>query len=384
MLHFLSTVISVMPPRRWISHLLFCLVAGLLMPEASPACSVPVFRYGLEHWTADPYRVLIVHRGPLSPEAQTLAQSLKDASARANVTVATLDTAQQTDPQVMAMVKAAGSPESPTIIAQTPKSVRDPQVIWSGLLTAENITALLESPARKTIAERLGDGESAVFMLLESGDKAADDAAADLLESRLTYLASVLQLPKLDEQDIRNGLVSVPPDGLHLAFSVVRISRGDAAEQAFISMLLATEPDLKDASGPIAFPVFGQGRALYALVGKGIKHETIDTAASFLIGSCSCQVKEQNPGADLLMAVDWKGLVRNQAMQLKDLPAASEIVGGLPETVKIAPQEPAAAASSGASPVQLGNPISRTAIASAVVVISIAVLAGFFLRKKRA
>jgi hypothetical protein len=73
-------------------------------------------------------------------------------------------------------------------------------------------------------------------------------------------------------------------------------------------------------------------------VGKGIKHETIDEAASFLIGSCSCQVKEKNPGADLLMSVDWKALLKDQATGLADLPPASEIVSGRMETVTIAPQ----------------------------------------------
>jgi hypothetical protein len=73
-------------------------------------------------------------------------------------------------------------------------------------------------------------------------------------------------------------------------------------------------------------------------VGKGIKHETIDEAASFLIGSCSCQVKEKNPGADLLMTVDWKALLKEQAIGLADLPPASEIVSGRMETVTIAPQ----------------------------------------------
>jgi hypothetical protein len=213
-----------------------------------------------------------------------------------------------------------------------------PGIVWSGPLNKTNITALLDSPARRAIATRLGEGETAVFALLESGDKTVDDAAASLLDARLAYLASVLELPKLDDQDIRNGLVSVPPDGLRLSFSVLRISRGDPAERAFTQMLLATEPDLKQASGPIAFPIFGQGRALYALVGKGIKHETIDEAASFLIGSCSCQVKEKNPGADLLMAVDWKGLLKEQAIGLADLPPASEIVSGRMETVTIAPK----------------------------------------------
>ena len=72
-------------------------------------------------------------------------------------------------------------------------------------------------------------------------------------------------------------------------------------------MLLASEEDLRGFQNePMAFPIFGQGRVLYALVGKGIKVETVDRAAQFLIGSCSCQVKEQNPGVDLVMATDWK------------------------------------------------------------------------------
>jgi hypothetical protein len=329
--------------------------------------------------------VLIVHRGPLAAGFQALASSIKEASGRANLTLSTIDLAQQQDPETSAMLKSIGSVEAPVMVALPPKSARDPEVVWSAPLTPENVACLIDSPARKAIASRLGEGESAVFVLLESGDKAADDAAAELLQSRLTYLGSVLELPKLDEQDIRNGLVSVPPDGLHLAFSIVRVSRTDTAEQAFAQMLLATEPDLKQASGPMAFPVFGQGRALYALVGKGIKHETIDEAASFLIGSCSCQVKEKNPGADLLMAVDWKGLMQNQAMELKDLPAASEIVGGMPETVKIAPAPPSSASGAASTPESGLQPTrNRFVILGAAALLSVMVLAGIAIGKKRA
>ena len=87
----------------------------------------------------------------------------------------------------------------------------------------------------------------------------------------------------------------------------------------------------------MVFPVFGQARVLYALVGKGIRHETIDRAASFLIGSCSCQVKEQNPGADLLMTVDWKKLLKDQSIGFQDLPKASDILHSMPERVTITP-----------------------------------------------
>ena len=59
----------------------------------------------------------------------------------------------------------------------------------------------------------------------------------------------------------------------------------------------------------MAFPIFGRGRALYALVGKGINNDTIDAAGTDLTGPCTCTIKEQNPGIDMLMPVAWDELV---------------------------------------------------------------------------
>jgi hypothetical protein len=52
----------------------------------------------------------------------------------------------------------------------------------------------------------------------------------------------------------------------------------------------------------MVFPVFGRGRALLPLIGPGITSENIADAAGFLTGPCSCQVKELNPGFDLVLA----------------------------------------------------------------------------------
>jgi hypothetical protein len=80
-----------------------------------------------------------------------------------------------------------------------------------------------------------------------------------------------------------------------------------------LNSLLNSEPDLHEYSDqPLAFPVFGRGIVLYALVGKGISPETIKSASSFIVGPCSCQVKEQNPGFDLLLSHDWDGAVGKQ------------------------------------------------------------------------
>ena len=67
----------------------------------------------------------------------------------------------------------------------------------------------------------------------------------------------------------------------------------------------------------------------------------IDEAAQFLIGSCSCQVKEQNPGMDIAMAVDWKQLVKDQATPGQKLPELKDMADLLPSTVTIQQETPA-------------------------------------------
>ncbi len=89
----------------------------------------------------------------------------------------------------------------------------------------------------------------------------------------------------------------------------MRIRRDDSREQALIAMLSGCEPDLATLKEPQVFPVFGRGRALLPLVGMGISPDNIRDSATFLAGACSCQVKELNPGFDLLLTADWKALL---------------------------------------------------------------------------
>lgn len=319
-------------PTHWLLGL------GMILGAVSVwACSVPVFRYALEHWQADPYRALVFHRGPLTAAQQALARDLgaegRAGRLHANLSVQTIDL--DNPPTELAELARQTAPGSlPWLVVNYPAGSRLTGTAWSGPLNAENIGLVLDSPARQAVTQRLTEGQSAVWVLLESGDATRDTAAAGLLNARLKYLASVLQLPKLDAQDIANGLVSVGDDGLRLEFSVLRLARNDLQEQAFVQMLLGLEADLtKEPSLPIVFPIFGQGRALYALVGEGIKHETIDQAAMFLIGKCSCQVKEQNPGADLLIAANWKQLLQAHTAGLPDLPTMAQLQQAAPETV---------------------------------------------------
>jgi hypothetical protein len=80
-----------------------------------------------------------------------------------------------------------------------------------------------------------------------------------------------------------------------------------------IDLLLRAHQDLTEAKEPMLFPVFGRGRALEAFVGQEINVETVEAAATFLCGACSCTIKGLNPGIDLLFAADWNSVLREGA-----------------------------------------------------------------------
>jgi hypothetical protein len=62
----------------------------------------------------------------------------------------------------------------------------------------------------------------------------------------------------------------------------------------------------------MAFLVFGQGRVLWALVGKGVNADNVLEACEFLTEGCSCQIKSTNPGTDLLTCTDWYGFLQGR------------------------------------------------------------------------
>jgi hypothetical protein len=302
-----------MTTRRLVPLLFLLWLVG-----ASPAqaCSIPVFRYALERWRSereeDLYRVVVFHRGPLSPEEKSALdrlQTLSEVGARrANFVTELVDVSGKMTDDVRKLWEAQKNPTLPWMVLRFPESDEKRPTPWAGPLTKVNVGLLTESPARKEIARRILAGDSVVWVLLESGDTVADDAAAKLLQTELKRLEKVVELPEgLGEGPVK--LLSELP--VRIAFSMIRLSRTDSAEQAFIGMLLNTEDDLPEEKGPMAFAVFGRGRAMPALVGKGINADMLQRGSEFLCGACSCQVKRLNPGYDMLMAVNWDAILEN-------------------------------------------------------------------------
>jgi len=298
--------------------LVWALVIGALSAPAQ-ACNVPVFRYALERWPAAPYQALVLHRGAMS-DADQLALKLLQ-TAQGFLEIQTVDLAQPSDAATAPIREKYGSVDKTWLVVRYPDGIRVEGEVVSAPLSVREVQLLLDSPARQAVVRRIIDGEAAVFVLLESGDRKKDDAAAALVETELKRLEKTLELPKPQQgqwDDPRYDKEG--PPALRLAFSVLRLSRGDAAEQRFIPMLLGGRP-LADIKGPALFPIFGRGRLLCALPGERITKEEVSDIASFLIGPCSCVVKEQNPGVDLFFMVDWESVLAGQASAIPAAPA---------------------------------------------------------------
>lgn len=303
-----------------------CAVLGILYTQAALPCNVPVFRYALERWPADLYEVIVFHRSSLSSDDSEVVKWLENSSiisdSHANFTIQTVDISSSVPTQFLDMWQSLDKPELPCMAVRYPASIGYMKSIWTGRLSMNAARSLVDSPVRREIINRILDGNSAVWVLLESGDRTRDNAAAQLLESQLSDLEKTLTLP--GAVDGNYGLTAVDTtDGpeVKIAFSLVRLARKDPAEPIFAAMLTHSEPDLFEYEAyPMAFPVYGRGRALYALVGDGITERNIRAASEFITGACSCEVKELNPGVDILMLADWEGAIRESWIQDAELP----------------------------------------------------------------
>lgn len=320
---------------------------------AAHACSIPVFRYALDRWHADPFALAV---SATDAKDEAVARFLRNLTDSTPLNIAPSRSGEEGLSQL-----------------RFPHSEPGAEPAWSGRLDATTLPRILDSPARAEIVRRILDGESGVWVLVESGQTAADDRVASALEKRLRYLEQVAQVPKIDPNDPSSKLG--PGPDLRVKFSVLRIKNGDAAEAAFISMLAGPKNHMENANGPWLGLTFGRGRVLGAWPAEGFGDEQIDEACLFLLGACSCEVKRLNPGWDIVMSTDWTESLRaigypsppaiptNVGTPASE-PASAKVPAGedaepRPETVTIAAAQP--------TPRTLSNAVSPTVVGAAIL-----------------
>ena len=318
-----------------LSALLF-LQSSLLMD----ACQVPVFRYALERWPADPYGLAVFHNGPLSKEQQEIIAGV---GYDVNLELFTIDAGKMTAPQRIRFgeVKVEQGKVLARLYYPLQSRQRD-EALWEGELTAQSLSKIVNSPARQQIAKDILAGESAVWIILKSGDPKRDGKVEQDLNKHLKAITQWLEIPEgvagpgelervaSGEVAMEDVLRSTIP--LKISFTSLIIDKNDPAEEMFIRMLTGFVPELLEQypGQPLVFPVFGRGRTLDGISEEMLSEELMASAGSYICGACSCEVKRENPGIDVVMSVEWDEALEGSAVvidkQLPPLEGAGDLV----------------------------------------------------------
>jgi hypothetical protein len=146
----------------------------------------------------------------------------------------------------------------------------------------QQLQNLTSSPLRRKIAADLMMGKLCVMVYLKTGNLARD-------EKGLHTLRKTLELSPFGE-----------------IIAVAEIDRNSSEEAHFATLLLNVEDDLKGINEPMLFGVFGRFKALEPLLGSGISEENINLMISYLTAECSCLIKDDLPGTDILFTDSWE------------------------------------------------------------------------------
>jgi hypothetical protein len=280
------------------------------------ACDTPVYRYAMYRWEPAPYEVYYFHDAEPDENDQLIADELKAAwesnEERANVVYIPVDMSQENalnrvPPDVRQAYESRENPELPLHMIWTPYP--GSAELFYGKLKHGQIAALIDSPMRQKLAGELAAGKIGAFLFLPGSDEAANQRT----EKVLSELVKDLDSGKLAGEFYspygppmtEDGEEVEEAAGPKMEVGLLKVDREDPAEQWLVRCLLATEPDLDEEDGPMAFLCYGRGRTMWAYIDKGISRENMLDVLFFVTGACSCTVKEQNPGVDLLVRHDW-------------------------------------------------------------------------------
>lgn len=280
----------------------FLPLLALTAHGATCACTIPVFRYALDRWEADKFQLLL----PAESGAETadLLRPLR-ADGKANLEIRT-----------------AAEPGMPKAELRFPGGG---DALWVETLDAASLAALLDSPGRQRIVERVLAGDSVVWVVC-----GGDDAEVERIGKRLRFLEQVAALPIQDPNDPDSRLGPGPP--LLLKFTTLRLAQDDPSERLLRRMLAGPRAEFDPQTTPFAAAVFGRGRVLGAWPLAELDDQALEEASMFLIGRCSCRVKDQNPGWDLLLNEDWDQALKKAGQSAAAAPPESA-PPQVPETV---------------------------------------------------
>ncbi len=300
----------------------FVILLLLLATSAASACTIPVFRFALDRWEADKFHLVLPQSVAQDSAIQDLLRPMR-ANGKANLDITTSKDAALQDSVLLS-------------------SRASDKQLWSGKLDAAALAAVLDSPARQKIVQQILAGDSLVWVIADTGSP-LDPVEAARIEKRLKFLEQVAALPIQDPNDPDSQLGPGPP--LKLKFATLRLRLDDPAEQLLLRMLAGPRGEFDPATTSFASVVFGRGRVLGAWPLAILDDAALENASMFLVGRCGCRLKNENPGWDLLLNLDWEKALAAPAtpepQQANAGPAiAAPRPAAVPEVVQISAELP--------------------------------------------
>jgi hypothetical protein len=145
-----------------------------------------------------------------------------------------------------------------------------------------SLVNLTYSPLREKIAKELMAGKLCVMLYLKTG------------------------IPEIDEERKQIIKQTIETSPFSKIITLIELCRNDKNENHFVTLLLNVEDDLKYINEPMLFGIFGRFKALEPLVSKGITEENVNLMINFLTADCSCLIKDDLPGTDILYTNNWE------------------------------------------------------------------------------
>lgn len=284
------------------------------------ACDTPVYRYALYNWSTSPY---VLYRfqadAPAAADSANKTDDTEGATAGApaapqanfiEIAVGQGDPAQlELVPETVLRTWREQGSAVPLDVLLGPQGA----VLFAGQVTASDLLAIAESPARQEVVRQLGTGQPSVLLVLTGANATANEAALAAVDETIARGGA----GKIEPAKLGTDPAAAPAEPPSVALGRVVISVADEREMWLVRMLAHVEPDLAEFDGqPMVFAVYGRGRAMEPYIGEGITADNISECVSFILGSCSCQVKDRNPGVDLLTRWDWDSTALAVAQQV--------------------------------------------------------------------
>lgn len=278
-------------------------------------CQVPVFRYALERWNNDPFTIRIFEKGKTPAAAATYEHVITASDAL--LQIEHVDVTENAGALAWQYEDLNLQGDFPWVQVVSPEHQGEERIVWQGRPSVEWATQLVDSPLRQAISAGLLSGSSVVWLFIPGPNEEENQQLQSNIEGWLKAFESEIpipegvyhlhDLPDLQGQtvDMDNVLRSNVP--LQIKFQVLVARSGQPEEALFEQMIRTFQPLAKSGQQhqPFLIPFYGRGRMLPGLPASAISRERIREACNYLCGICSCTVKNQSPGVDLIWNMDW-------------------------------------------------------------------------------